>query len=62
MKRLLKVKVQKKNLRVAHEIEPTEKMCEMENAEKIPEAVYEVIDHDNKEVTFYQNPAYAIHK
>ena len=62
MKRLLKVKVQKKNLRAAHEIEPTERMYEMENAEKIAEAVYEVIDHDKKEVTFKNNPAYAIHK
>ena len=37
-------------------------MYEMENAEKIAEAVYEVIDHDKKEVTFKNNPAYAIHK
>ena len=62
IKRFLKAQAQKKQLQVVNAIEPTERMYEMVNTEKTVEDVYEVIDHGKKEVTYEENPAYAIHK
>ena len=64
LKRLLKAKAQRNQLRVPHDIDPTERMYEMVNTEKTAdsEAVYDFIDNDQKEVAYEENPAaYAVH-
>ena len=52
MKRLLKAKALRNQLRVPHGIEPMEKMYEMVNTEKTAEAVYDFIDEDKKRNVF----------
>ena len=59
LRKYFNVQAQKKQLRVAHEIEPTETMYEMENAENKAEAVYEVMNYD-REVNYKENAVYAI--
>ena len=48
MKRLLKAKAQKNQLRVSQDVEPTERIYEMVNTEKTAEAMCEVLDNDIK--------------
>ena len=61
LRKYLNVQAQKKQLRVAHEIEPTETVYEMENAENKAESVYEVMDYD-REANYKENPVNAIEK
>ena len=49
LKKYFNVQAQKKQLRVAHDIEPKETMYEMENTGNKAEAVYEVMDYDRKD-------------
>ena len=60
MKRLLKAKAQRNQLRVPCDMEPTERAYEMGNIEKTADPVYDFIDHDIKEVAYEENPAYAV--
>ena len=61
LRKYFNVQAQKKQLRVAHEIEPTETMYEMENTENKAESVYEVMDYD-REANYKENPVYAVEK